>query len=620
MQPYGTWISPINAESVASSIISFQDLVIDNDTIYWSEMRPAEKGRYVIVMQAPLKKAEDVLPLSFNARTRVHEYGGAAFTVHQGTIYFTNYEDQRLYSFKKGEVPIPLTAPGIRFAELKITPFGIVAIAESHLKEGEPENFLALIDLATGEVTSLANGHDFYSSPALNKECNKIAWICWNHPNMPWDNTELWIADIQDKKLKNSYRVEEAYVEQAFFQPGWGADDELLVVSDKSNWWNLYKVKGQQLIPLFNVASELGAPLWNLGKSLWGFYDEGVLAAYVAPEKGICQLHFYKDGRINTIDAPYTQFSQVIIKDKLIACIAGAADKSTAVILKAGDNSFKILKENTKLEVNDQYLSIPQHITFPSKNGRVAHAYYYPPHNIDYEKDKKALPPLIVKSHGGPTANCGCNFNLEIQYWTSRGYAVVDVNYGGSSGYGRAYRDALKQQWGIVDVEDCEAAALYLVKEGKASPNKLAIMGGSAGGYTTLAALAFTNTFQVGASHYGVSDCCALAEDTHKFESRYLDSLIGPYPQTKATYIARSPLYHADKFKSPVIFFQGKEDKVVPPSQAEEMLTALKEKGIPTALFLFDGEQHGFRQAENRITVLIEQQKFFRMVLKLDGE
>ena len=480
-EPYGTWESPIKAENVSSSVISFQDVVMDEENIYWSEMRPAENGRYVIVKYTAQGEMFDVLPPKFSARTRVHEYGGAAFTVDKGIIYFTNDEDQRLYQILPDELPKPIAQAGIRFAEFKITPFGIIAVAESHLKTPEVENFLALIHPKTGDVKKLASGWDFYAFPALNKNYTQIAWIAWNHPNMPWDNSTLWIADITASGLSDYRQIDENAPHQSFYQPQWGPNNELVVVSDKSNWWNLYQVKEHMLRPLFTVESEIGMPLWNLGASTWGFYHNIVLSSFSDKDTQGNQLQLFKNGNFVKYDLPFTQFSQIRIYNDIVTCIASAPNKPTAIISIKGKNRFKILKENMKLDIDIGYLSEPEHLTFPSKQGRHAYGYFYPPRNKDYQGENNTLPPLIVKSHGGPTANCGCALNLEIQYWTSRGYAVVDVNYGGSTGYGRKYRDLLKGNWGIVDVEDCEAAVLYLTEKGLVDKTKICITGSSAG-------------------------------------------------------------------------------------------------------------------------------------------
>ncbi len=606
--PYGTWDSPISAQMASSAIVGFQDVVIDGEDIYWSEMRPSEAGRYVIVKQDK-GQPQDILPKDFNARTRVHEYGGAAFTVDKSIVYFVNFADQRLYRMRVGETPEAITPSGIRFADFKMTPYGMVAIAESHLKNThEPENFLALIDIKTGEVKTLAQGYDFYSSPALNADFTQIAWISWNHPNMPWDNTELWLADISKEGLTGQKRIDADFQEQAFFQPQWNANNELMVVSDKNNWWNLYQVQNQQLKLLFTVESEIGRPLWNFGASTWGFYQDGILCTYFSEGKN--RLFFYKGEKRTALDLPFANFSQLRIQGDTVAFIGGNPLKPTAMVRLQQLKKPEILRENSPFVIDIGYLSQPEHISYESASGRLSHAYYYAPHNQDFV-DEKHLPPLIVRSHGGPTANCGADFNLDIQYWTSRGFAFVDVNYAGSTGYGRAYRKSLENNWGIYDVQDCEYAARFLANKDLVDKNKLAITGGSAGGYTTLAALTFTKTFQVGASHYGVSDCEALAKDTHKFEARYLDRLIGPYPQEREIYLERSPLYHVDKLSSPVIFFQGDEDKIVPVDQAQKMYDALQKKGILTELYIFEGEQHGFRKAQNRITVLEKMRAFF---------
>ncbi|MBS0287365.1 MAG: S9 family peptidase [Proteobacteria bacterium] len=603
--PYGTWDSPISAELASSAIVAFQDVALTDEAVYWSEMRPTEAGRYVIVKYAN-NKIEDVLPAGFNARTRIHEYGGAAFCVDKDTIYFTNFQDQRLYSLKPGQAPKAITQEGIRFADFQVTPFGIVAIAESHIQnDKDPKNFLALINIHTGAITELAAGHDFYSSPAVSLDNKKIAWISWDHPNMPWDNTQLWVADLSEKGLTNTHQIEANFQAQSFFEPQWGPTNELMVVSDKSNWWNLYRVEGENLVPLFSVDSEIGQPLWTLGASTFGFYQNHIVCAFF--KDGQNRL-FTFDGTLKELTTPYRNFAQLRARGNKVAFIAGAGDKPTAIVL-IENGKVNVIKENMKA-VDKDYLSVPEHITFQSGK-RQAHAYFYAPKNKTAHGPKDALPPLIVRSHGGPTANSGSNLNLDIQYWTSRGFAFVDVNYAGSTGYGRAYRHSLYQNWGIYDVEDCINAAYFLANKGLVDKNKLAITGGSAGGYTTLAALAFSDAFHVGASHYGVSELEALVKDTHKFEARYLDNLIGPYPEKIDLYHERSPLYHVDKLNNPVIFFQGDEDKIVLPNQAQMMYDALVKKGIMTEYWLFKGEQHGFRKAENRITALEKQREFF---------
>ncbi len=609
---FGTWQSPITASMASAKTIAFCDVVLEEEAIYWTEMRPEEGGRCALLKWTSSHPPREVLPSTFNVRTSVHEYGGAAFTVHQGIVYFIHFSDQRLYRAAPGEMPKVLTPENIRFAEMTMTAFGLVAIAESHQISGEVKNFLALIHPGTGEVKELACGHDFYASPAISSDNQKIAFIAWDHPNMPWDNTMLFIGDFSQSGISHLRQIDSGFLDQSFFQPTFGPNQECVVASDKSNWWNLYQVEGERLIPLFSVESEIGQPLWQLGASRFAFYQGGILCAF-EKERQTTLFHF-KNNALTPLSSAYHDFSQIRVNAHHAVCLAGAPDKPMALIRLDNNQKLTVIKTSAEINIDPAYFSFGQHITFPSEN-RESYAYFYPPQNKDYAGLKNTLPPLIVKSHGGPTAQCDANLNLEIQYWTSRGFAFVDVNYTGSSGYGRAYRQRLEGHWGIFDVKDCEAAALFLVQEGLVDENKLAITGRSAGGYTTLAALTFTDTFDVGASLYGVSDLALLTKETHKFESHYLDRLIGPYPAEKQKYFELSPVNHVEKLSKPVIFFQGDEDKVVPPNQAERLYHALKAKGIKTKYCLFQGEQHGFRKAETRITALEEMRQFFLEVL-----
>lgn len=619
-ETHGNWFAPLplSAQQVAEAALSFQDVVLDGEDIYYSCIQPKEKGRCTIIKRSKEGTETEVTPVPFNVRTRVHEYGGAAFTVENGVVYFSHLQDQRLYKLIPGENPFPLTQPGIRLAEYVITPFGIVAIAESHLTP-QVENFIALIDPLSGAIKRLVSGSDFYAFVTFNKDFSRLAWISWDHPNMPWDDTRLFHAGVDPQgNLFAIQEVEAAYPHQAFFQPQWSAQDTLMVVSDKEDWWDLYEVKANQLIKRIARACDLGIPLWTLGGSTWAFYQDGVILACPQAQGGKTQLTLVQDVGERIFESPYSTFSQIRAFQDHFVCLASHFDKPTALLRFDKTGHFTVLKESMTLLLDPAYLSAPEPIHF-SSHGRKVYAYFYPPCNPAFQGPEGAKPPLIVKSHGGPTGCCGQALNLEIQYWTSRGYAYVEVNYGGSSGYGRRYRNLLKGNWGIIDVQDCEAAACFLVQEGRVSADQLAITGSSAGGYTALCALTFTDTFQVGASHYGVSDCIALAETTHKFEAHYLDTLIGPYPQERARFEARSPFFHLENLTVPVIFFQGEEDEVVPPEQAKKMFYALKEKGVKTALFLFEHEQHGFRNSTNRETVLLEQLAFFNTALKLNA-
>lgn len=605
--PFGSWKSPITSDLIVSESIGLGGVVYDHQDIYWLEGRPSEGGRYVLVRRTPEGKVEDVTPKPYNVRTRVHEYGGGAFLVVDKTVYFSNFADQRLYKQSLNHDPEPLTAAANRsYAELQLDQqrnraIGICEDSEN-LVDAEPQNYIAGIDLNTGEITPLVSGCDFYVSPRVSPDGKQLAWVQWNHPNMPWDDTQLCLGDIDaEGNVTNIQAVTEGKAE-AVCHPLWSPDGQLYFVSDRNNWWNLYRLTSQgEIEPLCEMEAEFGSPHWVFGLSLYDF---------VSPEKIVCTYtqngQWYlgtldtKTKTLTTLDVSYTDMGSVHSQGENIVFIGGSATQPTSVVkMNLATANSEVLKQATDLEIDTGYLSVPEPIAFPTTGNKTAYAWFYPPQNKDYTAPQGELPPLVVKSHGGPTAATSPRFNLKIQYWTSRGFGFVDVNYGGSTGYGREYRQRLKDNWGIVDVDDCVNVAQYLAQLGKVDSNRLAITGGSAGGYTTLAALTFRDTFQAGASHYGVSDLEALAQETHKFESRYLDGLVGQYPRQQELYHARSPIYHTEQLSCPVIFFQGLEDKVVPPNQAEKMVEAIKEKGLPVAYVPFEGEQHGFRRAEN---------------------
>ncbi len=582
--PYGTWTSPITSEWLTLSQKKFGTIVLDKDTIYWDEMRPNENGRSVVVQLSTDGEKRDMTPDNFSVRTRVHEYGGAPFTVHEGKVYFVNDKDQRIYLDTEA-----LTEPGVRFADLHVYGNYLIAVGEK-----EHDNFLVCLDLTTKKWHKIAGGNDFYASPAFNKDGSQVAFITWNHPQMPWDGTELWLADFKGGHLSNLQKIAGS-VSESIFQPSFSPSNILHFVSDLTGWWNLYRWHGK-IEPVCHREAEFGLPQWVFGMSTYAFAGDKIIAASV--KDGCWSLGLSPD--FKPLDLQSTYFSQIRANSKFAVFIAGSSLEDKAIY------KYDLIKKKTTLlahnvhpHLDSGYISKGQFVTYPSGNGRKAHAFYYPPMNKDFKAPDGTLPPLVVMTHGGPTSAASPTYDLKIQYWTSRGIAVLDVDYGGSTGYGRPYRDALKGTWGIVDVEDCEAGAKYLVDQKKADPKKLAIRGGSAGGYTTLAALTFGKTFTVGASYYGVSDLTALAEETHKFEARYLDSLVGPYPAQKKLYEDRSPLYKVEKLKCPVIFFQGSEDLIVPLNQAEKMYEALKKRGIMTELVVYEGEQHGFRKAQN---------------------
>lgn len=609
-RPYGAWKSPITSALIVSKSVGLFQPTIDGEDIYWIEMRPYEGGRYVIVRLDQLGVRTDVTRPPFNARTRVHEYGGGAYAVRNGLVCFSNFADQRVYTCSPGSTPQAITPEAaLRYAD-PIFDEGrarLICVREDHTVAGaEAVNTLVGLKLdgsqSPGDV--LVSGSDFYSSPRLSPDGSRLAWLSWNHPNMPWDETELWVGEVgPDGSLAHISRLAGGKGE-SIFQPEWSPDGILYFVSDRSGWWNLYRIQdNREAEPVVEMEAEFGVPQWVLGLSTY---------AFESAERIICTYSQLEVSRLASIDthskkvAPielasgYTDISYVQAAPGRAVFTGGSATEPLSIVkldLTAG--TLQSLRRSNDLEIDPGYLSVPRAIEFPTEDGKTAHAFFYPPRNKDYQAPENELPPLLVKSHGGPTSSAATCLSLSIQYWTSRGIAVLDVNYGGSSGYGRAYRDRLKDKWGVVDVDDCVNGARYLVKRGEVDGNRLMITGGSAGGYTTLCALTFRDTFKAGASHFGVSDAEALAAETHKFESRYLDGLFGPYPERRDVYYERSPINFTDQLSCPVIFFQGLEDKVVPPNQAERMVEALRGKGIPVAYVSFEGEQHGFRQAKN---------------------
>ena len=604
--PYGAWESPISADLISTEGRRIIEAVADGEDIYWIEMRPTESGRYVIVRRTPDGQTTDVTPSPFNARTRVHEYGGAAFVVCDGTIYFSNFADQRLYRQSPGADPQPITPEGEqRYADgvIDTKRKRLICVREDHT-DAKREAVNALVDISLdgsdgGQV--LVSGNDFYSSPCLSPDGTRLAWMTWNHPNMPWDGTELWVGEIsQDGSLGRTECVAGG-VDESIFQPEWSPDGTLYFVSDRTDWWNLYRCQAGVVEPLGDIEAEFGRPQWIFGMSTYRFVSPNqIICAYT--QDGIWHLASLDTvtRRLDRIETPYTSIANLQATPGGILFNASSSTESASIVrFDFTTRQFEALCRSSEIEIDAGYFSTPQAIEFPTKDNLSAYAFFYPPQNRDYAVPADDLPPLLVISHGGPTSATSTALDLEIQYWTSRGIAVLDVNYGGSSGYGRAYRQRLNGKWGVVDVDDCVNGARYLAENGHVDSNRLAIRGGSAGGYTTLSALTFRDVFRAGASYYGISDLEAMTTDTHKFESRYLDSLIGPYPEGRDLYRARSPIHFTARLSCPLILFQGLEDKVVPPNQAELMVDALRAKGLPVAYVPFEGEQHGFRRSEN---------------------
>ena len=623
--PYGSWRSPIDARMVAQAgrRLAAPSLAGDG-AVWWAEGRPAEGGRVVLMRRAPGGEPEDVTPAAFNVRTRVHEYGGGAWTLAgDDLVLFVDFADQRLHRMRLGEEPVPITPQpqtpaGLRYADIRLTPDGrtVVCVREAH-GDGEAENQILALPLdRPDEATVLASGRDFYSFPRVSPDGTRLAWTCWEHPNMPWDGTELWVAPLADP---DDATLVAGGPEESIFQPEWDDQGRLHFTSDRDGWWNLYRDEGEEVLQLTEEEAELAHPQWLFGGSTYAFLDDGAIVC-VRCDRGEERLFLLEPGaeRPEDLELPYTSFGFPALESRgtAVAFAAASPARETAiVVLDVRSGELDEVRSASEDPVDDGYVSIPRAIEFPTSGGETAHGFYYPPTNPDFVAADGELPPLIVQSHGGPTSHTTPALDREFLFWTSRGIGVVDVNYRGSSGYGRPYRQRLRGEWGVIDTDDCIAAARHLADGGDADGERLAIRGGSAGGYATLCALVFHDDFATGASYFGVADTETLATDTHKFESRYLDSLIGPYPEHADLYRERSPIHFVERLRAPVILFQGLEDEVVPPSQAETMVAALKRNGVPHAYLAFAGEAHGFRRSETEIRCLEAELCFYGRIL-----
>ncbi|EFH87628.1 S9 family peptidase [Ktedonobacter racemifer] len=603
--PYGAWASPITTDMIVAKAVRRGQVQIQGQDTYWLEVRPEEGGRGVIVRQGADGVTQDITPAPFNARTRVHEYGGGDYIVHENTVYFANFSDQRLYRQPLGGEPEPLTEPGNkRYADLIIDGQRqrLLCVCEDHTNtQREAVNTLVSIALdGSGSVHTLVAGNDFYSTPRLSPDKTRLCWLTWNHPNMPWDGTELWVGELDANGFVSYAQYVAGGASESIFQPAWSPDGTLYFVSDRSGWWNLYRLKGESIEAICPMEAEFGRPQWTFSTSTYDFASAERLVCIYGQNGDHLGIIDLKTGALTEIETLYTSLGAPAISSERVVFIAGSPTQRPAIVqYDLANKKLEVLRAAEAVELDERYFALPQPIEFPTTNGQTAYAYYYPPTNPEFQAPEGELPPLIVEIHGGPTSSTSSVLGLGRLFWTSRGFALLDVNYGGSTGYGRAYRERLKGQWGVVDVDDCVNGARYLVERSLADGKRLLIHGGSAGGYTTLCALSFRDTFAAGASHFGVSDLTTFVHDTHKFESRYLFGLVGPYPEAKQLYVERSPMTYIDRLARPIIFFQGLEDKIVPPSQAEVMVEALRAKEIPVAYLPFEGEQHGFRMAEN---------------------
>ena len=607
--PYGSWPSPLSAARVTAGGLRLDQIQLDGDDVYWLEGRASEGGRNVIVKRSPSGEIIDVTPPGFNVRSRVHEYGGGAYTVHRGTVFFSNFADQRIYQQEPGATPQPITPEGASYADARVD------VPRSRLvcvREQDGQNAIVAVP---GHV--LVEGADFYSDPIVSPDWKFLAWIQWNHPNMPWDGTELWVAMINPDGSIGSREKIAGGTEESIFQPEWSPDSALYFASDRTGWWNLYRWRGLSIEAVHPMEAEFGKPQWTFSMVTYAFVDEDRIAAtYTDGGRWRLALVDPHAHRFTPLDLSVEPVESIKANGDAIYFIGGSPTDAPAICCYSKGGQLRTLRSSATDPIPNEWISVAEAVTY-KVGDRDVHAFYYPPANPDVVPPPGTYPPMIVVTHGGPTGATLDVLDPKVQFWTSRGFAVLDVNYSGSTGYGRPYRDRLKGQWGIVDVEDAVGGAQAMVAAKKADPERLIIRGGSAGGYTTLAALTFHDTFKSGASYYGISDLEVLQHDTHKFESRYNDSLIGPYPEAKDVYRQRSPIHFTDRLSCPIILFQGLEDKVVPPNQSAMMADAVRRKGLKVKYVTFEGEQHGFRKAESIIRSLEEELAFYRDVFAM---
>lgn len=619
--PYGSWKSPISAELLTAKSVQLIEPRFDGSDIYWLESRPTEKGRNALIRLRFDGSREDLLPAPHSIRTRACEYGGGHYTVFKGTVYLVLEADQRVYRLDPATGSLSALSPAgkYRYADFCIDEQHqqLICVREDYSQDDTEarSEIVALTLDGSGHIDVLVSGADFYSNPRVSPDGQKLVWISWQHPQMPWDGTECYIAQIDYHQVSNLQKITGG-TEESIFQPEWSPDGDLYFVSDKNNWWNLYRWKDGKIESLCRMEAEFATPRWVFGMSTYGFTStDTLLCCYSQNGRWyLAQLNIAQK-KLSSIACGLTDIAAIYCQSGHALLLgANPQDGSALYRYDASENALTLLSRAANHAFDACYLSSPQGIHFPTQDNETAHGFYYPPGNPEFVAPEGTLPPLLVMCHGGPTAATSSALNLKIQFWTSRGFAVLDVNYRGSTGYGREYRDRLKKNWGITDVIDVTSGAEFLIQQGLVDQHKIAIRGSSAGGYTVLAALTFSDRFNAGASLYGIGNLETLVQDTHKFEARYLDTLVGAYPAEKSIYQARSPLNHIERLNCPVIFLQGLQDKVVPPNQAEAMVKALTKKGIANAYVTFAEEGHGFRQAQNIVRAIEAELYFYSQV------
>ena len=624
IQPYGSWDSPISADSLVSGVSTISEIKTDGDRIWWSESRPDEGGRVAIVSMQQGGAPREVTPPGANARSKVHEYGGGAWWGESDSLFYVNFDDQRLRKVLPDHselllTPEPPNGQKWRFADGRVTTDGTwcICVREIHHDlDGlaiEPDNQLVAVSTdGSMEIKELVVGADFYAFPRPSPDGEFLAWVQWNHPSMPWWGTELWIGQFHEGQIKNAQKIAGGK-DESVMQPEWSETSDLYFLSDRSGWSNLYLFNPQGDELIIGGEFDIGMPLWVFDQSRYVVLSQNKVVASVTTPNG----KSYFATTTNLIPAKWSSVHQIRALDNEEIVFLSASHTKGPSIIKGVENQ-RLLQEPTPHDLDEKFLPSPELIEFPTLDGNSAYVRYYAPAHPTTRAPESEDPPLLVLAHGGPTGSSRNELSLALRYWTSRGWAVADVDYRGSTGYGRSFMNELNGKWGVFDVADCVAAARFLVSKGLADPERLAIKGGSAGGLTVLSALSNYDDFSAGSCRYGVADLEILAKDTHKFESRYLDRLIGKYPEEKDVYIARSPIYQTDSIQSPMIILQGSEDAVVPPNQSELIVNALKLKGIRHAYILFEGEGHGFRKSENIIEALESEYSFFSQIFRFE--
>jgi dipeptidyl aminopeptidase/acylaminoacyl peptidase len=641
--PYSNWTPALSAEEVFSDIVGLQELQIDGEKTYWLEMRPAEKGRYVIVRRDATGTMRDITPADINVRTRVHEYGGGAYAVFNGVIYYVNFGDQRLYrQFEDSSHVEPLTPEKNedgslgKYASLTVSPDGktLLFVYEKEYEERENENSLAVLDLdltadEVAEPRIIAKGCDFYADPIFSPTGKEVAWLQWNHPHMPWDSTELMLATFDRKALENVKKVAggDGY---SICLPRFDAKNTLYFVMDKAveddgapgNWWNLYRYT-DEVERITAERAEFGEPHWVFGQSTYDFLsDNRLIAKMVKDGREYLAIVDPETKSLSVVDLDVSQYSSILTDAADRVFFIGASTRTTPAIyaLDLESKNLQVLKTSSGITLNRADLALPEFVAYPTADGEHAHAFLYLPKNRRYRAPENDKPPLLVLAHGGPTARTTGSLSFIIQFWTSAGFAVIDVDYRGSTGYGRRYRDALRSRWGIIDAEDVADAVRYVIRAGQVDESRIAVRGGSAGGYMVQRVMTrYPDLFGAGASYYGIGNLITLVTQTHKFESRYIEILVGAkLPEGEGEYAARSPINHLEHLKAPMILFQGSADKIVTPANSREVARALRQRGIGSEYVEYEGEAHGFRIKANKIDALDREFRFLRKIFRAE--